>query len=169
VGEAGGTVWPLFKMSLITPRLPVRLTHGYPTQPRLLYHNAHTIAASINMACTLIKKKIKFSSFIRKFRIECSCKVIYEEGLPNIWGNAQIFSHIWGGRQSYMTLQLLHSEFPYIRGKLDFLFYQCTVLPPQRNNKAGFPYKKQDQKRIPRFLLSLELALTDVACQPIQR
>ncbi len=27
-----------------------------------------------------------------------TCKVIYEEGLPNIWGNAQIFSHIWGGR-----------------------------------------------------------------------
>ncbi len=37
----------------------------------------------------------------------------YEEGLPNIWGNAQIFPHIWGGRWSYMTLQLLHSEFPY--------------------------------------------------------
>jgi hypothetical protein len=26
-----------------------------------------------------------------------------------------------------MTLNLLHSEFPYIRGKFDFLFYQCTV------------------------------------------
>ncbi len=25
-----------------------------------------------------------------------------------------------------MTLQLLHSEFPYICGKLDFLFDQCT-------------------------------------------
>jgi hypothetical protein len=24
-----------------------------------------------------------------------------------------------------MSLQLLHSEFPYIREKLDFLFYQC--------------------------------------------
>jgi hypothetical protein len=24
--------------------------------------------------------------------------VIYEEGLPNIWGNAQIFPHIWGVR-----------------------------------------------------------------------
>ncbi len=24
-----------------------------------------------------------------------------------------------------MTLQLLHSEFPYIWGKFDFLFYQC--------------------------------------------
>ncbi len=26
-----------------------------------------------------------------------------------------------------MILQLLHSEFSYIRGKFDFLFYQCTV------------------------------------------
>jgi hypothetical protein len=25
-----------------------------------------------------------------------------------------------------MTLQLLHSEFPFKRGKFDFLFYQCT-------------------------------------------
>jgi hypothetical protein len=25
-----------------------------------------------------------------------------------------------------MTLQLLHSEFPYKLGKFDFLFYQCT-------------------------------------------
>ncbi len=27
-----------------------------------------------------------------------------------------------------MTLQLLHSEFPYIWGKFYFLFYQCTDL-----------------------------------------
>ncbi len=26
-----------------------------------------------------------------------------------------------------MTLQLLHSELPYIWGKFDFLFYQCTI------------------------------------------
>jgi hypothetical protein len=25
-----------------------------------------------------------------------------------------------------MTLQLLHSEFPYIGGKFDFPFYQCN-------------------------------------------
>ncbi len=49
---------------------------------------------------------------------------MYEEGLPNIWGNAQIFSHIWGGRLLYMTLQLVPSEFPYIWEKFYFLFYQ---------------------------------------------
>ncbi len=31
----------------------------------------------------LIKNKIKFFSYIRKFRVE-QCKVIYKEGLPNI-------------------------------------------------------------------------------------
>ncbi len=28
-----------------------------------------------------------------------------------------------------MTLQLLHSEFPYIWGKFDFIFFQCTHPP----------------------------------------
>jgi hypothetical protein len=43
---------------------------------------------------TLLKKKRKFSPYIRQFRIEhCSIlrAVMYKEGLPNIWGNA----HIW--------------------------------------------------------------------------
>ncbi len=78
---------------------------------------------------TLIKKKIKFSSYIRKFRME------------------QLQSHIWLTASSYMvkylrissyirkpfiiysmTLQLLHFEFPYIRGKFDF-FYISVQLP----------------------------------------
>jgi hypothetical protein len=55
------------------------------------------------------------------------CKVIYEEGLPNKWGNAQIFNHIWGGRNSYMTLHLIPSEFPYKWGKFDFLFINVRI------------------------------------------
>jgi len=35
-----------------------------------------------NIHHTLIKKKRKFSSYIRKFRWGIGCKVIYEEGLP---------------------------------------------------------------------------------------
>jgi hypothetical protein len=42
----------------------------------------------------LIKKKRKFSQIIRKFRWEQLQSHIYEEGLPNILGDAQIFSHI---------------------------------------------------------------------------
>ncbi len=45
---------------------------------------------------------------------------------PHIWGNICAFPHILGSPSSYRTLQLLHSEFPYIWGKLDFLFYQCN-------------------------------------------
>jgi hypothetical protein len=32
----------------------------------------------------------------------------------HIWGNICAFPHILGSPSSYMTLQLLHSEFPYI-------------------------------------------------------
>ncbi len=39
-----------------------------------------------------VKKKRKFS-LLRKYRRD-RVQVIYEEGLPNIWGNAQIFIHI---------------------------------------------------------------------------
>ncbi len=45
----------------------------------------------------------------------------------SIWGNICAFPHILGSPFLYMTLQLLHSEFPYLWGKFDFLFYQCGV------------------------------------------
>jgi hypothetical protein len=38
--------------------------------------------------------------------------LIYKE--IHIWGNICAFPHILGRPSSYMTLQLLHSEFPYI-------------------------------------------------------
>ncbi len=55
------------------------------------------------------------------------CKVIYEEGLPNIWGNAEIFNHIWGGCLSYMTLLSIPYEFPYKWGKFDLFFYRRYI------------------------------------------
>ncbi len=63
----------------------------------------------------LIKKKTKFSSLMRKFRWDRlqSHILIYEEGLPNVWGNAQIFNHKWGGPETYMTLQPIPSAFTY--------------------------------------------------------
>jgi hypothetical protein len=43
------------------------------------------ILCSILKNTTLIKKKIKFSSYIRKFRVEqLQSHIRYEEGLPNI-------------------------------------------------------------------------------------
>ncbi len=65
---------------------------------------------------TLIKKKIKFSSNIRKFRMEQLQSHIWltASSSPHIWGNICAFPHIFGSPSSYMTMQLLHSEFPYI-------------------------------------------------------
>ncbi len=60
------------------------------------------------------KKKIKFSSYLRKFP-------------SHIWVNICAFPRILGSPYSYLTLQLLHSEFPYIWRKSDFLIYQCKA------------------------------------------
>jgi hypothetical protein len=45
-----------------------------------------------------------------------------------IYGEIFAFPHILGRPSSYVTLQLLRSEFPYILGKFDFLFHQCGVF-----------------------------------------
>ncbi len=72
---------------------------------------------------TLIKKKIKFSPYVRKLRME--------QLQSHIWLKASsyicAFPHILGSSSSNMTLRLLHSEFPSICGKFDFLFYQCNL------------------------------------------
>ncbi len=41
-----------------------------------------------------------------------------------------------------MTLQLLHSEFPYIGGKFDFIFYQCGSFLGKRQ---GDMTRRQDR------------------------
>ncbi len=81
---------------------------------------------SVYKVYTLIKKKIKFSWGIQNGAV---AKSYMTNGLL-IYG--KIFAHFLiyedlGSPSSYMTLQLLHSEFPYI-GKFDFLFYQCTCI-----------------------------------------
>ncbi len=43
-------------------------------------------------------------------------------------GNICAFPHILGSHSSYMTLKLLHSEFPYIWGKLDILFISVDYV-----------------------------------------
>ncbi len=68
-----------------------------------------------NVVDTLIKKKIKFSSYIRKFRMEQLPSnihmrkgfLIYEEMRKYLTKYEEAVSH-------NMTLQLLRSEFPYI-------------------------------------------------------
>ncbi len=75
---------------------------------------------------TLIKKKIKFSTYIRKFRVE--------QLQSHIWLTASLYMgkylrifflppHFLGSPSSYMTLKLLHSEFSYIWGNFYFLLW----------------------------------------------
>ncbi len=44
----------------------------------------------------------------------------HEEGLPIIYEELRKYFPIYEEAASYMTLQLLHYEFPYVWGKLDF-------------------------------------------------
>ena len=39
---------------------------------------------------------------------------VYDYRLSHIWGNICAFPHILGSPSLFMTLQLLHSEFPYL-------------------------------------------------------
>ncbi len=65
----------------------------------------------------------------------------------------ELFAHFLiflGSPSSYMTLQLLHSEFPYIWGKFYFLFYQCTyLLVAACPGRAACPLAEWPQHRRP--------------------
>ncbi len=95
----------------------------------LFPRNSSAIAIWRTGITILIKKKIKFSSYIRKFIIEQLQSHIWLTAFSYcIWGYICTFPHILGSPSSYMTLQLLHSEFLYIWGKIFFLFfYQCNL------------------------------------------
>jgi hypothetical protein len=49
-----------------------------------VWQNKKAEVVEMTGAGTLIKKKIKYSSYIRKFIVEQLQSNIYEEGLPNI-------------------------------------------------------------------------------------
>ncbi len=82
--------------------------------------------------CALIKKKIKFSSHIRKFRMEQLQSHVWLTASSYMVKYLRISSyirHILGSPSSYMTLQLLHSEFPYIWGKFFFFIISVSTDP----------------------------------------
>ncbi len=68
----------------------------------------------------LIQKEIKFSSYIRKFRMEQLQSHILLTA-SSYMGKYLHISSILGSPSSYMNLQLLHAKFPYIWGTFDFL------------------------------------------------
>ncbi len=70
----------------------------------------------------------------------------------------EIFAHFLIN-STYMTLQLLHSEFPYILRKFDFLYYQCAyqMTRTELKNKAKFKLFLADKKSC--ILLSVKYSL----------
>jgi hypothetical protein len=72
---------------------------GKSTYTGDVFHTWHNLRVwnLCQKSSTLTKKETKFSSYNSD---GIGCKVIFKEGLPNMWGNAQIFSpySIWGGR-----------------------------------------------------------------------
>ncbi len=78
------------------------------------------------------KKENKIFLRYKEFSNGIGCKVIYEEGLPNVCGNVQ------KNISPYMRSSLVicdfapdPSEFPYI----SFLFYQCRKIKENLVNK----------------------------------
>ncbi len=80
------------------------------------------------LSFTLLKKIIKFFLYIRKFRREQLQSHIWLTASSYMGKCLRISSYIRKPYLIYMTLQLLHSEFPYIWGKFYFLFYQCIMV-----------------------------------------
>ncbi len=76
------------------------------------------------------KKENQIFLIYREIQSGAVAKSFMTNGLL-IYG--EIFSHflinVLGSPSTYMTLQLLHSEFPYIWGKFYLIFFQCTILP----------------------------------------
>ena len=85
------------------------------------------------------KKKKNFSSYVRNSEWSV-CKVIYEEGLPTIWGNAQIYtihtvyeeavSHTWLCNRSLLDFLILYMRIFFFFVSVWSLWnpeFSCTV------------------------------------------
>ncbi len=75
------------------------------------------------------KKKIKFSSYITKFK-GIGCKSMCDQRHPHIWGKIWAFPHILGSPSSY-TYDFAPDAIwisLYIRKIFGFLFYHCVFL-----------------------------------------
>ncbi len=92
------------------------------------------------------KKENKVSSHIRKFRRERLQSHMWLTASSNMTKYLRISSYcILGSPSSYMTLQPLRSKFPYIWGKINFLFYHCrdvaiTFTKMTKNCKSYIKY-----------------------------
>ncbi len=71
---------------------------------------------------------------------------------------ANIYPYEEAVGHTYMTLQLLHSEFSYIWGKLDFLFYHCKYC----TKKSTCPYDRIRRYITEEFSVSLFLRISKI-------
>jgi hypothetical protein len=97
---------------------------------------------------TLIKKKIIFSSYIRKFRMEQLQSHIWLTASSYMGKYLRISSSL-GSPSSYMTLQLLNSEFPYKWGKILFSFLSVNS-PIVSRHKSPPPLKYEYNDDLPK-------------------
>ncbi len=112
----------------------VSLTLRVP-QPSTIHENALSISANAKvrpfrdffffdnipkrLGKILREKNIHFNPFVDTVLLKSD--ILYlrtdkkrKSNFPHIWGNIFAFPHILGSPSSYMTLKLLHSQFPYI-------------------------------------------------------
>ncbi len=107
--------------------LHVHSAYRYRFRHASYYSNSNNISRS---ALTDKKENQNFPSY-KEIQNGAVAKLYITNGLLiHIWGNISPFPHILGIGipSSYMTLQLLHSEFPYIWGKSWFSF-SSALLP----------------------------------------
>ncbi len=101
-----------------------------------------------SMCCTDTKENEIFLIQYKEIQMGSGAKsYIYDEGLPNIWGNAQIFHRIMKRLLVIYDFAPDPSGFPYIWGKFYFN-YQCVFLNQSMNiqqNSAVFWGKKMNQ------------------------
>ncbi len=93
------------------------------------------------MCCTDTKENEIFLIQYKEIKMGSGAK-IDEEGLPNIWGKAQIFHNIMKRLLVIYDFAPDPSEFPYIWGKFYFIFYQCVFLNQSMNFQKILPFSE---------------------------
>ncbi len=113
------------------------------------YHMSAIMSGKCYLVSTQVIKKIEFSPYVRKFRREWLQSLNKTKYL-------RISSYIIASLASYMTLQPIPSEFPYVWRKLSFLFYQCRSI--SRSTTTTAPWLP---RRSPKLCLWSQLDHTE--------
>ncbi len=96
------------------------------------------------------EKENKIFLIYKEIQMGSGAKSYMRKGCPlaNIWENAQIFHHIWGGRESYMTLHPIHLNFLIYEENFSFFFISVLYriyLPLSSNDWYRGPTESVQQ------------------------